>query len=145
MDEDGRLVCRTRHAGRDSCVFNFYLRGDFTDAQTFTSRPKPYDRPARPLAFVTPNEQDAHTASQDRTLGTNIDGPTLSRLFQNLAPLFKESSSGSDSKATAICASLGLDPATSEDIVSLFKKQFVTNGHQESRYVGETPSVTFNR
>ena len=73
------------------------------------------------------------------------NGPTLSRLLQNLAPLVKEPSSSFDSKATAICASLGLDPNMSEEIVSLFKKQFVANGCQESRYVGVSPPVPFNR
>ncbi|KAF9793088.1 hypothetical protein BJ322DRAFT_1103524 [Thelephora terrestris] len=106
IDEDGRLVCRTKHAGRDL-------------------RPKPYDRPSRPVAFSTPNDQDARkTTHEDRSTRTNIDGPTLSRLFQNLAPLVKETSLDFDSKATVICASLGLDPVTSKEIVSSFKMQF---------------------
>lgn len=82
---------------------------------------------------------------QGHTPRANIDGQTLSRLFQNLAPLIKESSSSFDSKATTICTVLGLDPTTSEEIVGTFKKQFVANGNQESRYVRTTPSVAFNR
>ena len=125
-------------------VFDFYLWGDFTNVWMSDSHPKPYDRPSRPPAFAVPNGQDAYTTSQDHTPKTTIDGPTLSRLFQNLAPLIKEPSSGFDSKAAAICTSLGLDPATSGEIVSSFKKQFVASGNQESRYVGINLSVMFN-
>lgn len=28
VDEDGRLVCRTRHAGRDSCVCLAFISGE---------------------------------------------------------------------------------------------------------------------
>lgn len=126
-------------------VFDFYLYGDLTDDRVCTSRPKPYDRPSRPPAFATPNDQDTHPMTQTHTPRMNVDGPTLSRLFQSLAPLINETSSGFDSKATAICSTLGLDPTISEEIVGSFKKQFVANGSQDSRYVGESLSVAFAR
>ncbi|KAF9781585.1 hypothetical protein BJ322DRAFT_1111510 [Thelephora terrestris] len=69
----------------------------------------------------------------------NIDGPTLGRLFHSLAPLVKESSSDFDSKAAAICTSLGLDSVTSEEIVSSFKTQFLAGGSQESSAPGRLP------
>ena len=49
-----------------------------------------------------------------------------------------------DSKATAICASLGLDPITSEEVVSSFKVQFLANGGKESRYVRAIPYAIFS-
>jgi hypothetical protein len=121
-------------------LYFLYLQGDFADLRASTSRPKPYDRPSRPVAFSMPNDQDAHkTTHEDHSTRMNIDGPTLSRLFQNLAPLVKETSLDFDSKATVICASLGLDPVTSKEIVSLFKMQFA-----ESRYVGVIPYAAFS-
>ena len=133
---DTRVVIRA--CGR------YFISGEtFSDVQTSISRPKPYDRPSRSLALVAQNGQDARaTASQDRTSKVNIDGSTLGQLFQNLAPLIKEPPSGFDSKAAAICASLGLDPVTSEEIIGSFKRQFVASGSsQESRYVRAVPSV----
>ncbi|KAF9781589.1 hypothetical protein BJ322DRAFT_1111514 [Thelephora terrestris] len=121
IDEDGRLVCKARHAGRDS-------------------RPKPYDRISRPLAFATPSDQDTRSpTSRNHPTRMNIDGPTLGRLFHSLAPLVKESSSDFDSKAAAICTSLGLDSVTSEEIVSSFKTQFLAGGSQESSAPGRLP------
>lgn len=109
---------------------------EFADALTPISRPKPYERPSKPPGFTTPNDRGSSRIPHDHTPRTNIDGSTLGRLFQNLAPLVKESSSDFDSKAAAICASLGLDPTTSEEIIGSFKRQFRANGSQESRYVG---------
>jgi hypothetical protein len=145
IDEDGRLVCRTRHASRDSCVCYICLPPFASELSNFISRPKPYDRPSRPLASVTPDDQDTRTTtSRDHSARMTIDGPTLSRLFQNLTPLVKESPLDFNSKATAICASLGIDPVTSEEIVSLFKMQLVANGSQGSRCVRPVLHAAFS-
>jgi len=61
-----------------------------------------------------------------------MDGATLGRLFQQLAPLMVDASSF-ESNAAAICASFDLDPVTATEIVSSFKQQLPANGTQGSK------------
>ena len=58
----------------------------------------------------------------------------MSRLFQQLAPLTKDPSTF-ESKASAVCASFDLDPATSMEIVGSFKQQLSANQTQGQRCV----------
>ena len=121
VDEDGRLVVRTRNTGRDSCVLSIsYLARNLADI-TDISRHQPYERLSRP-ANTQPNNQRIPQAFQNTPPRKQVDGATLGPLFQQLAPLVKDPSNF-ESNAAAVCASFGLDPITSTEIVSTFKQQ----------------------
>jgi hypothetical protein len=121
VEEDGRLVSRTRNAGHDSYVSSIFRRAYGPTKITNISRRKPYKRLSRP-ATLQSSSRDAPQTSQDSPPRKQVDGATLSRLFQQLAPLTVNPSSF-ESSATAICAAFDLDPATSTEIISTFKQQ----------------------
>ena len=92
------------------------------------SRSRPYERPSKS------NNQEVLRTSQDGPSRKQVDGATLSRLFQRLAPLTKDPLNF-ESAATAICTSFDLDPATSAEIVTSFKQQLPADKSQGSKCV----------
>ena len=97
------------------------------------SRNRPYERPSRSATTQLGNQEIPRT-SQDGPPRKRMDGATLGRLFQQLAPLTKDPSNF-ESAAAAICASFDLDPATSAEIVTSFKQQLPADKTQGSKCV----------
>ena len=145
FDEDGRLVCRTRNANREPYV-PFFSSAMLQPPYLDLSRPKPYDRPQRPSdRVVSPGPVPDHQlATQDLLPTKQIDPSTFARLFQQLVPVAVNEPLAFESRATAICASLGLDPATAADIIDSVKQQFPTIRDQEITYVSK-PSIRLCR
>ena len=83
---------------------------------------------------IPPNNHNAPATGQDVPPRKRVDGATLSRLFQQLAPLTKDLLTF-ESKASAVCASFELDPATSTEIVGSFKQQLSADQTHEPRCV----------
>jgi hypothetical protein len=77
---------------------------------------------------------DASTTGRDVLPRKQVDGATLGRLFQQLAPLAKDPLTF-ESKASVVCASFDLDPTTSMEIVASFKQQQSADQTQGPRYV----------
>ncbi|KAF9783287.1 hypothetical protein BJ322DRAFT_1110170 [Thelephora terrestris] len=111
VEEDGRLVARTRNGGHEF-------------------RNKPYERPSRPATFQSKN-RDVPQASQDSLPRKQVEGAALSRLFQQLVPLTTDLSNF-ESKAAAICEAFDLDPTTSTEIISSFKHRLPADTSQRS-------------
>jgi hypothetical protein len=135
VEEDGRLVARTRNAGHSSYVLRIHCscRAFSSTDIAPTSRPKPYERPSKPATLQSSN-RDIPQASQESHSRKQVDGATLSRLFQQLMPLTADPATF-ESRATAICAAFNLDSTTSTEIVSSFKQRSRADSSQESRCV----------
>lgn len=135
VEEDGRLVARTRNAGHNSYVPSASCRAyDLTDvANTSRHHCKPYERPSRPATLQSSN-RDVPQASQEGAPRKQVDGATLSRLFQQLVPLTVDPLTF-ESRATAICAAFDLDSTTSTEIISSLKQRSQADRSQGSRYV----------
>lgn len=135
IEEDGRLVARTRSAGRDSYVS--YISGRAYDPTNtvHVSHHRPHERPSRP-STVQPNDREVFSTSQNGPPRKQVDGTTLGQLFQQLAPLTKDPINF-ESNAAAICASFDLDPATSTEIVTSFKQKLPADRTQESECVSK--------
>jgi hypothetical protein len=132
VEEDGRLVARTRNGGHELCASSISYREDETNA-VILSRNKPYERPSRPATFQSKN-RDVPQASQDSLPRKQVEGAALSRLFQQLVPLTTDPSNF-ESKAAAICEAFDLDPTTSTEIISSFKHRLPADTSQRSKYV----------
>ena len=130
VEEDRRLVARTRNPGRDSYVPLNPSRTHYLADTADISRQKPYERPQKPF-IAQPSNQDAPTTSRGNSPRKQVDGVALGRLFQQLAPLTKDPLNF-ESNAAAICASFDLDPATSTEIIGSFKQQFPVDQTQRS-------------
>jgi hypothetical protein len=134
VEEDGRLVARTRGAGHhDSQVSSIsYLACDSANASSANnSRYKPYERASKP-ATIQPSNRDVPQTTRDVAQRKQVDGATLSRLFQQLVPLTADPSNF-ESSAAAICTSFELDPATSAEIIGSFKQRSSTDKGQGPR------------
>lgn len=132
IEDDGRLVVRTRNGGRDSYVSCISCRTYRLTNTGDVSRHKPYERPFQPPTVQPSNQQGP--PAQDGPPRKQVDGATLSRLFQQLAPLMKDPSNF-ESNAAPICASFDLDPATSMEIVNSFRRQSPADGVEGSKCV----------
>ncbi|KAF9652254.1 hypothetical protein BDM02DRAFT_3183963, partial [Thelephora ganbajun] len=80
---------------------------------------------------VQPSNREVPPIFQDGPPRKQVDGATLSRLFQQLTPLTKDPSNF-ESNAASVCASFDLDPTTSTEIISSFKKQLPADKTQGS-------------
>lgn len=82
-------------------------------------------------------------APRDPLLVKQIDASTFARLFQQLVPIAINEPLAFESKASAICASFDLDPATSTDIINSVKQQFPSIRNQETTYVSRVfPTIS---
>ena len=82
------------------------------------------------MNVIPPN--NAPATGRDAYPGKRVDVATLSKLFQQLAPLMKDPSTF-ESNASAVCALFDLDPATSTEIINSFKQQLPANQAQGPR------------
>lgn len=134
VEEDGRLVARTRNAGRDSYVCLLDTCRGYNPANIVNiSRNRPYERPSRSVT-IQPSNQGVPRTSKDGPPRKQVDGATLSRLFQQLAPLTKDPPNF-ESAAAVVCASFDLDPATSMEIITSFKQQLSVDESRGSKCV----------
>ncbi|KAF9787391.1 hypothetical protein BJ322DRAFT_1019815 [Thelephora terrestris] len=101
VEEDGRLVARTKNAGHTS------------------------------PATLQSSSRDVSQASQEGSSRKQVDGATLSRLFQQLVPLMVDPPTF-ESRAAAICAAFDLDPTTSTEIIGSFKARLQADKAQGS-------------
>jgi len=136
VDEDGRLVARTRNGGRDLYVFLIPCCARSLVDNLGISRHNPYGYPSRPsiLQPNQPNHQGVPPTPQNAPPRTQMDVAILGQLFQQLTPLMKDPLSF-ESNAATICASFDIDPATSAEIVSSFKHQLSADRTQGSTCV----------
>ncbi|KAF9787395.1 hypothetical protein BJ322DRAFT_1107460 [Thelephora terrestris] len=130
VEEDGRLVARTRNAGHNSYVPSVSYRAYVPSEAANASLHKPYERSSRP-ATLQSSSRDVSQASQEGSSRKQVDGATLSRLFQQLVPLMVDPPTF-ESRAAAICAAFDLDPTTSTEILGSFKQRSQADGAQGS-------------
>lgn len=96
------------------------------------SRSKPYDRhQGYSGREASPSPERKTTPGNPQTL-KQIDPSVFPQLFTQLIPIVVKDPLGFESRALAICASFGLDPATSTDVVNSIKQQFPATHNQES-------------
>jgi hypothetical protein len=131
VEEDGRLVARTRNAIHDLYASSISYRAYVSTDIANISRHKPYERTSRPVAILQSNNGDVPHSPREGPPRKKVDGATMSRLFQQLFPLTVDPSSF-ESNAAGICAAFDLDPATSSEIISSFKERLPADKSQGS-------------
>jgi len=102
-------------------------------------RSKPYERPPnRPkptTTTVTSGQSEADQATAAIPAETSKtkpqDATTITRLFQLLIPIMTKEPLAFESKASAICAAMELDPATATDIINTVKRDMSADSRAE--------------
>jgi hypothetical protein len=94
-------------------------------------RSKPYERPRKrspkpTTTAATPGQFEADQTTADilpeASKAKQPDATTVTRLFQLLLPIMVKEPLTFESKASAICAALDLDPVTATDIINAVKQ-----------------------
>jgi hypothetical protein len=104
--------------------------GPLIHPRYLSRRSKPYERPQRSTPKPTTNatatqsgaEQAATTTRQESPGSNQPDAATITRLFQLLVPIMVKEPLAFESKASAICLALELDPTAATDIINAVKQ-----------------------
>ncbi|KAF9790992.1 hypothetical protein BJ322DRAFT_1170923 [Thelephora terrestris] len=99
IDDDGKLVCKTRNISRDT-------------------RLKPYDRPPSRPTSLPPRRSPSPQVAEDGSSDPNY----AARLFADLVPTIMQTPKALDS-VSSICAAHNLDSAVTASIIRAVRKQ----------------------
>lgn len=119
IDDDGKLVCKTRGVARDTRVS--FERPPSPGSKLHLSRAKPYDRPPSKPALNPPRRSLSPPLAGDDSGPSGSDA--AAQFLTSLVPTIMRDPTALESSVSSICAAHNVDPTIAASLVRVVRKQ----------------------